>query len=141
MLFRSLRSFSFLRPAKAILVPGMYCKTETSMMGQKTVRKTTYLFRVLEIVEQCGLVPYNTLVHIGRGVLVACHLSSLATEKSKYEFSKRTQSRRRCRSYPCKLGPTALGSPAPTLWHCLQRVLKRPAPLLASPVAKRSGLV
>jgi hypothetical protein len=30
-------------------------------------------------------------------------------------------------------GPTLLGAPAPTVWHCAQRVLRRPAPFFASP--------
>jgi hypothetical protein len=38
-------------------------------------------------------------------------------------------------THPCSLGPTLLASSAPTVWHCAQRVLKRDAPLLESPIA------
>jgi hypothetical protein len=38
-------------------------------------------------------------------------------------------------TYPCKFGPTLCASPAPRVWHCAQRVLKRPAPLPESPAA------
>lgn len=36
-------------------------------------------------------------------------------------------------AHPWRFGPTLLGSPAPTVWHCAQRVLKSPAPFFASP--------
>lgn len=37
---------------------------------------------------------------------------------------------------PCRFGPTLLPSPSCRLWHCAQRVLKRPAPFLVSPVLR-----
>lgn len=37
-------------------------------------------------------------------------------------------------THPWRLGPTLWGSPLPRVWHWAQRVLKRPAPLEASPI-------
>lgn len=133
---RSLRSLSFFRPAKAILVPGMYLRVETSVTGWNTIRSATYLFRILEILEQRTLVPCETLVDVGSGVRVVCSLSSLATKETAPQSASGSPRCVKSSAYPCKLGPTLWGSPAPTVWHCAQRVLKREAPFLASPVAE-----
>lgn len=84
---RSLRSFSFLRPAKAILVPGMYWGLKMSIIGLRMRGRATYLLGVLEILKQCLLVPCDTLVNIGSGVLVAFDLTSFTTEDPKMPMS------------------------------------------------------
>lgn len=66
---RSLRSLSFLRPANAIFVPGMYCLSRiqsASMLGGQSVG--THLLGVLEVLEEGVLVPSDALIHVGGGV-------------------------------------------------------------------------
>ena len=64
------------------------------MIGWSTGRRVAYLFRVLEILEQCRLVPCNTLVNIGRGVLEAIDLSGLTTEDPGYQLASSLQASR-----------------------------------------------
>ena len=81
---RSLRSFSFLRPANAIFVPGMYYRqsipTHQREGGGSDVASETHLFGVLKVVEQSLLVPSNALVHVGSGVGETLRLASLTAE-------------------------------------------------------------
>jgi hypothetical protein len=42
---------------------------------------------------------------------------------------------------PWRLGPILLASPSPRVWHCAQRVLKRLAPFLLSPMCCVSCLL
>ena len=83
---RSLRSFSFLRPANAIFVPGMYYRerTPTRQRGRwgSDVSSETHLFRVLKVVKQSLLVPSNALVHVGSGVGEALSLASLTAKNA-----------------------------------------------------------
>lgn len=60
------------------------------MIGRNTGR-AAYLLRVLEIFKQCVLVPCDTLVNIGSGVLEAIDLSGLATEDPGYQLASSTQ--------------------------------------------------
>ena len=81
---RSLRSFSFLRPANAIFVPGMYYRERIRSRQRggwgSDVASGTHLFRVLKVVKQSLLVPSNALVHVGSGVGEALRLASLTAE-------------------------------------------------------------
>ena len=78
---RSFRSFSFLRPANAIFVPGMYCEgMELRRESGNDVATVTHLFGVLEVLEESLLVPSDTLVHVGSGVGEALRLTGLATK-------------------------------------------------------------
>lgn len=78
---RSFRSFSFLRPANAIFVPGMYCEgMELRRKSGNDVATDTHLFGVLEVLEESLLVPSDTLVHVGSGVGEALRLTGLATK-------------------------------------------------------------
>ena len=79
---RSLRSFSFLRPANAIFVPGMYCEgMELRRESGNDVATVTHLFGVLKVFEEGVLIPGDALVHVRSGVRIALRLASLAAEK------------------------------------------------------------
>ena len=78
----------------------------------------TYLLGVLEVLEESVLVPCNALRHVGGSVRVALALAGLATEDTAegcqlYHSSTSATTR----TYPCRLGPTLWGSPAPRVWH------------------------
>lgn len=80
---RSFLSFSFFRPANAILVPGMYWAE--SMWGQYLSVcdkcRCPHLFRVLEVLEEGIFTPCDSLVHVGGSIRVSLGLSGLATKK------------------------------------------------------------
>lgn len=77
---RSLRSSSFLMPAKTILVPGMNflgCLRQSSALAAASSRrKSTH---VLEILEECILVPSDAAVLVGVRVFKARRLARRAT--------------------------------------------------------------
>ena len=80
---RSFRSFSFLRPANAIFVPGMYCEgMQLRRESGNDVATDTHLFGVLEVLEESLLVPSDTLVHVGSSVGEAICLAGLASENT-----------------------------------------------------------
>lgn len=97
----------------------------------------TYLLGVLEVLEKGVLAPCNALVDVGGGVGVALDLASLTAEETRGKEGRMLASwdgrDGEQSTHPLRLGPTLLGSPAPTVWHCAQRVLKRPAPFPRSP--------
>ena len=74
---------SFLRPANAIFVPGMYCvsrvKSTSTLRGQSVC---THLLGVLEVLEEGVLLPLNTLVLVGVGVRETGDLARLAAEET-----------------------------------------------------------
>lgn len=98
---------------------------------QQLSKTATNLFRVLKVLKQSILSPYNALLHVGGRIRETIDRTGLTTEKTA-RGSARVEENKEC-SYPCKLGPTLLGSPAPTVWHRAQLLLKMAAPLLASP--------
>lgn len=110
----------------------------------------TYLLGVLEVLEEGLLVPErlvftridryipgDTLVHVGSGVAEALSLTGLAAEDT-------VQVGTNCGSISIPIQNKShniplLGPPFSVVWHCAQRVLKRPAPFLASP--SENGIV
>jgi hypothetical protein len=110
------------------------CKIANASAGddtQKLSASATNLFGVFKVIEKSVFSPYNALLHIGRRIRETFYGTSLTTEKTGRR-SARVEGGNEC-SYPCKLGPTLLGSPAPTVWHKAQLLLKIAAPLPASP--------
>jgi hypothetical protein len=77
---RSFLSLSFFRPAKAILVPGMYYHQMS--VGQYQSSPYAYLFGVFEILEKCGLVPSHALVDICGGVRETFDLTGFTTKEA-----------------------------------------------------------
>lgn len=55
-------------------------------------RVVTYLFRVLEVLEESLLGPSDTLVHVGGGVGEALCLTSLTTEDTVHHEEQQTLS-------------------------------------------------
>lgn len=86
---RSFLSLSFFRPAKAIFVPGMYCRHVTIRIGRREYGRVADLFGVLEVLEEGVRVPGDTLVHVGSGVREAVDLARLAAEDSVDEQARR----------------------------------------------------
>src|SRR5690242_20886084 len=79
---KSLRSLGFLRPPKAILVPGMYflgfsrysnCRGVSDQFFFELVKKQTY---------KSTLVPGDALLLVGVGVRETVDLASLAAEET-----------------------------------------------------------
>jgi hypothetical protein len=77
---KSLRSLFFLRPPKAILVPGMY------FLGfSRYSNYVDLVYRGLKdkyATYQCILVPFDTLLLVGVGVGETLHLTGLAAEQT-----------------------------------------------------------
>lgn len=80
----SFLSFSFFKPAKAILVPGIYYEMDMSIsIGRKhNTNIAAHLFGVFEVLEKSVLIPCDTLVDVGRGVREALRLTGLAAEQT-----------------------------------------------------------
>jgi hypothetical protein len=81
--------------------------------AQQISMTATNLFGVFKVGEQCILSPYNALLHVGSRIGETIDRTSFTTEKT-VRRSARVEEGGRC-SYPCKFGPTLLGSPAPTV--------------------------
>jgi hypothetical protein len=78
---RSLRSLFFLRPPKAIFVPGMY------FLGFSRYSNCVYVNSVFsqhqgDMTYQCVLLPFNTLLLVGIGVGEALNLTGLAAKET-----------------------------------------------------------
>lgn len=69
-----------LETRKGHLGAGNILADDSMMLVEPREERVTYLFRVLEILKQRVFVPYDTLVDVGSGILVAFYLSSLTTE-------------------------------------------------------------
>jgi hypothetical protein len=84
----SLRSFSFLKPAKAMVVPGMYCARASAIYN--AFQRGAYFFGIREVVKKCLLTPDNAFFLVRLGVFeilgltsmptdYACHVTSIST--------------------------------------------------------------
>lgn len=142
-MIKSFLSLAFLRPANAILVPGMYCgivsagEHVTQMRGE-----WTNLLGVLEVLKQRVVVlremsasrsrrrnrdspPLDlsrspSAFRLRRKAPGLTQVTPLLTLAAVYEKPSTWPDFRPKR--PCRLGPTLLGSPAARVWHWAHRV-------------------
>lgn len=80
-MIRSLRSFSFLSPPKAILVPGMYFFGFSRYSNCGRVSISSGMVE-LQGAYESGVVPGDSLLLVGIGVCVALNGTGLAAEET-----------------------------------------------------------
>ena len=85
----SLRSFSFLKPAKAIVVPGMYLSVGTKrkhiiskICTHNACNCKVYLFGVREVLKKRVLAPDNSLFLVRLSVFETFCLTRMPTEQT-----------------------------------------------------------
>lgn len=122
---------SFFRPAKAILVPGMYFfgfsyeiaaieRMSNHLWGEDEGKAAD------QVLEEGVLPPGDALLDVRLGIRETLDLAGLPStvrqprSRSAFPIDNGTaQARRRgTHKRPCRLGPTLFGPPSSTVWHC-----------------------